>query len=996
MFNLNAPPPPRGEFARRVLALASLTLIITGASGAITREAVADPLFGPKTDFVTGTTPYSVAIGDLNGDGKPDLAVTNYGPNTVSVLLGNGDGTFGAQTDYGTGSSPFSVAVGDLNGDGKPDLVTANTGSSTVSVLLGSGDGTFGPKSDYAAGGGPLSVAVGDLNGDGKLDLAVTDYVPNTVSVLLGNGDGTFGAKTDYGTGEYPHSVAIADLNGDGKPDLAVANDGGNSVSVLLGSGDGTFGPKSDYATGTGSLSVAVGDLNGDGKPDLAVANYASATASVLLGNGNGTFGTKSDYGMGMWPWWVAMADLDGDGNLDLGVVNRGSNTVSILLGIGDGTFEPKSDYETGSLPRSVAIADLDGTGRPDLAVANEGSNTVSVLLNTLGTPSSTSLASTPNPSVFGQTITLTAAVTPDTATGVVEFHDGSTPLGNASLTDGAATLPVSGLSKAIHSLTARYLGDAVHGGSVSAALVQTINSAGTSTMVTASVNPSLFRQAVSFAATVTVTPPGAGSPAGTVQFKIDEVDFGWPVALTNGTAMSAGTDTLSVGLHDVQAVYSGDGNFNGSASPILADTVLRSGPVIVAVRDVPNDQGGRVFLTWRCILDQPGNQIVTGYRIWRRVPTPAAVTATQRDSSDGLGAEALHSELSFQEVRAVARHGSVEETFWEAIATLPTAQLVSYGYTASTTQDSIAGSNPYTAFFVQALTADPFVFYSSAPDSGYSVDNLSPPTPVPFVATYSSSSNTLHWTASRAPDLREFRLYRGPSPDFVPSPSNLVVATRDTGYVDAPGSVCYKLVAVDVHGNASRFALVSPDGPIGVLASLVQVNALIDRIELTWYTAGSPSLRATVYRREGAGDWRPLGVVTADGRGYLRYTDGSVMTGTRYGYRLGIMDGGEEVFAGEVWVTAEQPRFWLAGASPNPAHGGRLTVDFVLPTGERAQLELFDVTGRRVAGKEVGSMGPGQHTMDLSQGLRVPPGLYLVRLAQGANVRVTRMAVLW
>jgi len=178
-----------------------------------------------------------VAIGDLNGDGKPDLAVANESGGSVSVLLGNGDGTFGAKSDYGAGSLPSSVAIGDLNGDGKPDLAVANESDGTVSVLLGNGNGTFGAKSDYATGRNPYSVAIGDLNGDGKPDLAVANFLPNTVSVLLGNGDGTFGAKSGYGTGNGPFSVAIGDLNGDGKPDLAVANYISNTVSVLVNAG---------------------------------------------------------------------------------------------------------------------------------------------------------------------------------------------------------------------------------------------------------------------------------------------------------------------------------------------------------------------------------------------------------------------------------------------------------------------------------------------------------------------------------------------------------------------------------------------------------------------------------------------------------------------------------------------------------------------------------------------------------------------------------------
>ena len=148
---------------------------------------------------------------------------------------------FAAPLSFDTGLNPQSVAIGDLNGDGKPDLVTANYNynSGTVSVLLGNGDGTFVPKADYATGTGPYSVAIGDLNGDRKPDLVAANSTTNTASVLLGNGDGSFGAKTDYGTGFYPVSVAIGDVNADGKPDLVVANSTSQTVSVLLNAGGG-------------------------------------------------------------------------------------------------------------------------------------------------------------------------------------------------------------------------------------------------------------------------------------------------------------------------------------------------------------------------------------------------------------------------------------------------------------------------------------------------------------------------------------------------------------------------------------------------------------------------------------------------------------------------------------------------------------------------------------------------------------------------------------
>jgi hypothetical protein len=192
--------------------------------------------FQAKVDYATGAFPVSVATGDLNGDGMLDLATANGadGANTVSVLMNRGDGTFQAKRDFGVGyGTPNSVAIADLNGDGKPDLATANGGDfgNSVSVLLGRGGGSFRPKREYRVGS--RSVTIGDLNGDRKPDLA-TANTGRTVSVLANSGDGSFQAKLDYVTGGHPNSIAIGDVNGDGKRDMATANSSANTVSVLL------------------------------------------------------------------------------------------------------------------------------------------------------------------------------------------------------------------------------------------------------------------------------------------------------------------------------------------------------------------------------------------------------------------------------------------------------------------------------------------------------------------------------------------------------------------------------------------------------------------------------------------------------------------------------------------------------------------------------------------------------------------------------------------
>ena len=342
------------------------------------------------TNYAVGASPFSVAIGDLNGDGKPDLAAANSSSNTVSILLGIGAGSFGAAIDFAAGLGPVSVAIGDLNGDGKPDLAVVNQNSSDVSIFLGTGTGSFGAVTSFAVGqeffqASPFSVAIGDLNGDGKPDLAVTLQNSNKVSILLGTGTGSFGAPTNFAVGTQPLILAISDLNGDGNPDLAVANQSSNTVSILLGTGTGSFNSATNFPAGLGPFSVAIGDLNGDGKRDLAVTNrFSNNKVSILVGTGTGSFGGPTSFTVGTSPFGVAIGDLDTDGKPDLAVANAASNNVSILLGTATGSFGAAANFAVGTVPASVAIGDLNGDGKLDLAVANIGSNNVSILLNTV------------------------------------------------------------------------------------------------------------------------------------------------------------------------------------------------------------------------------------------------------------------------------------------------------------------------------------------------------------------------------------------------------------------------------------------------------------------------------------------------------------------------------------------------------------------------------------------------------------------------------------
>ena len=238
-----------------------------------------------------GTNPTTLTIGDFNRDGKADLATSNEGSDNITVLLGNGAGGFATTSGspIPVGTHPTWIVSGDLNRDGKRDLATANRDSNNVTVLLGDGAGGFAPapRSPFAVGSVPHSVAIGDLNSDGRLDLATGNQASNDVTVLRGNGAGSFSPApaSPFAVGTLPTAIAIGDLNADQRPDLATADRTDDRVTVLLGTRAGRFsaGPGSPFAVGDRPRSITIADVNGDGRPDIATPNEWSNNVSLLL-----------------------------------------------------------------------------------------------------------------------------------------------------------------------------------------------------------------------------------------------------------------------------------------------------------------------------------------------------------------------------------------------------------------------------------------------------------------------------------------------------------------------------------------------------------------------------------------------------------------------------------------------------------------------------------------------------------------------------------------
>ena len=376
------------------LSSSTVALSVTALAGSF-------PSYNQSKD--TGAT-LAIALGDMNGDGIPDVAVAYSQYNTAGIMLGDGKGNFSTAVDYAAGQTPKSIALADFNGDGQLDVVVANFPG--AAVLLGNGNGTFRAATTYTLGGQSgsqgYSVVVADFDGDGNADFAVA-FANSWVVVMLGNGDGTFRNAGTYATNsksstETGIALAVEDFNGDGKPDLAVTDAANLAVSVLLGNGDGTFQAASSYSAGGAPLSIALGDLNGDGAPDVVVG--LNGQVAVLPGNGTGGLLAPHLQTAASQITAVALGDFNGDGKLDVAAAGSQSGTVVLLLGNGDGTLQTGSNVTTIGNPTSVLVADVNGDHKSDLI---EGLDVFEVNVSlSMATPSQFFFTAQPNSATVG------------------------------------------------------------------------------------------------------------------------------------------------------------------------------------------------------------------------------------------------------------------------------------------------------------------------------------------------------------------------------------------------------------------------------------------------------------------------------------------------------------------------------------------------------------------------------------------------------------------
>ncbi|HSB11711.1 MAG TPA: VCBS repeat-containing protein [Blastocatellia bacterium] len=405
--SLNRDKQKRSAIVGRLMVA---TLLVSGVvtmalPGSVRPQAESQPSYSTAT-FSAGASPSAAKVRDLDGDGLNDIAVVNSN-GSLQLFFNKGAGSLERVSLSGlwpSSSKTLDLDIGDLNGDGRNDIAVAfSTPTGAVSVLLNQGNRTFAPPVNYDVCNSSNGVVIGDLDQDGHNDLADISQC-SKAGVLLNNGHGNFAFMGTYGAGSASRSISLMDLNRDGFKDIAYVNTGDDSITVMLNNRNGTFGEATWYYVGDLPNDLATGDLNGDGIADIAVAVSYYSEVFILFGDGNGGFFGYSEVSAGDSPSSIAIADLDKDGFLDLAVASWGTGRLSVLLNRGDYSFAGPTAFSVGQNPADIATGDLDGDSVPDLVAVNQGSGTITVLLTAAG--------ATPSPPPSQITLTLSTRMT--------------------------------------------------------------------------------------------------------------------------------------------------------------------------------------------------------------------------------------------------------------------------------------------------------------------------------------------------------------------------------------------------------------------------------------------------------------------------------------------------------------------------------------------------------------------------------------------------------
>jgi hypothetical protein len=403
--------------ARRLTLMVLLISVVICASMPESMQAQGGQLSYRNTTFSAGSSPSAARIGDLDGDGRNDIAVINL-QGTLQLFFNTGAGSFERTSINGlwtTTTSSVDIDIDDLNGDGRNDIAVAfATQRGAVSVLLNRGTRTFAAPVNYDACNSSKGVVIGDLDGDGDKDLADISQC-SKASILLNNGQGNFALNGTYGTGSVSKSVALADFNRDGFKDIVYVNNTVNgSATVMFNNRNGTFGnPRWLYA---GDLpdDLTVGDFDGDGNNDVAIANSYYSQILILLNNSTGSFPGYSEIYAGDTPTSITAGDFNADGLLDIAVTSQGTNSLSIILNQGAYNFSAPQRFNVGQAPVDIAAGRLDGDALVDLVTVNQASGSINVLFSGAGTP---------EPPPPAPRITLTASTRSTSRTKLVDLR---------------------------------------------------------------------------------------------------------------------------------------------------------------------------------------------------------------------------------------------------------------------------------------------------------------------------------------------------------------------------------------------------------------------------------------------------------------------------------------------------------------------------------------------------------------------------------------------
>lgn len=893
----------------------------------------------------------AMTTGDFTGDGWADLVVAEKGVNSATLWVNDQTGRFTPGPVIALAGPPLSLAAADLTGDSRLDLI-AGLPSGNVAVLEGLGGGAFAPAVTLPTGGSPAYLRIGRLNADTMLDLVVSNSSATTIAVLLNQGSLVF-TTTHYPAGSTPTGVAIGDFNHDGTKDLAVASGTGSAViSVLIGAGDGTFAAAvANPITGTFFPSaLEAADFDGDLFDDVVVSHGITGRVALLWNNGAGALGAQEDVtlrGASNAGAELVVTDLDDNGTLDVvltdvnGAFNR--NWISFWLNLGSRTFDRSIRYWVGDgaatggspFPKTfLALDDIDHVGRADLIVG----------INTYAPASAQILVLRHRAGRLFEGLTDYQLVDGAGILAAVDFqasgkHDLLMSRGGhlwklASDANGAFSPPAD-------------LGP----GALETAL--DLNGDGRTDVIQTATHP-LSISLCDASGNLLPTDSYASRLRLTGDFDGD----GLPDVL--GESAGGLLETL---LND------GTGHF---AAPVPAN-VPALGVQPIGVGDLDGDTYADLLAVRQTYVPNVASDSVTVFRglgdgtfaplashalphhpTWSGVQAPAEVLVADLDGDDEL------------DVIVTSRFHAGLGVFHVLIGD-------GAGGLGPAVQHDVTREGSRLRLVDADRDGD-----LDAIVTAYSGDGIG------YLQVFANRGN-----GTFSPPFRQdIQHYPGR-----PGDPSVVGRGVVAGDFDADGSPD---VAFSYNYNEGDgigvFLGSSSDAPTPVQISLVDATVDADGVHLAW--EGASAGAAQVQRRASVA-WSTLATLTPDGNGRYVFEDRDVEPGARYGYRLQFGDGAQTQYTEAIFVDIPRAAgLQLERPSPNPSLG-TLRISFTLSNRAPATVEMTDVAGRRVRSVSLSSPEPGRHTLDLSRGGRLAPGLYWVRLTQGEESAVTRVVVL-